>query len=175
MRRTILVMAVLGLLLGAALPSVGAELPRAELDESERHFTRAYDYFLERDYWNTLDYLDRALKANTYLVDYYLLRGLTAARTGDFEEARKALSDYLEVRAMDRTAPRILNWFLAQESLLRSVLSPLPIASRWQFSQPDLQKEWGGGILRPFNVEGLGKVDALDAAFCLCDTLGGNV
>ena len=175
MRRTILIMAVLGLLLGAALPSVGAELPRAELDESERHFTRAYDYFLERDYWNTLDYLDRALKANTYLVDYYLLRGLTAARTGDFEEARKALSDYLEVRAMDRTAPRILNWFLAQERLLRSVLSPLPIASRWQFSQPDLQKEWGGGILRPFNVKGLGKVDALDTALCLCDTLGGNV
>ena len=175
MRRAILIMAVLGLLLGAALPSVGAELPRAELDESERHFTRAYDYFLERDYWNTLDYLDRALKANTYLVDYYLLRGLTAARTGDFEEARKALSDYLEVRAMDRTAPRILNWFLAQERLLRSVLSPLPIASRWQFSQPDLQKEWGGGILRPFNVKGLGKVDALDTVLCLCDTLGGNV
>lgn len=175
MRRTILIMAVLGLLLGAALPSVGAELPRAELDESERHFTRAYDYFLERDYWNTLDYLDRALKANTYLVDYYLLRGLTAARTGDFEEARKALSGYLEVRAMDRTAPRILNWFLAQERLLKAVLSPLPITLRWQFSQPDLQEEWGGGILRPFNVKGLGKVDALDAALCLCDTLGGNV
>lgn len=175
MRRTILIMAVLGLLLGAALPSVGAELPRAELDESERHFTRAYDYFLERDYWNTLDYLDRALKANTYLVDYYLLRGLTAARTGDFEEARKALSGYLEVRAMDRTAPRILNWFLAQERLLKAVLSPLPIILRWQFSQPDLQEEWGGGILRPFNVKGLGKVDALDTALCLCDTLGGNV
>ncbi len=175
MRRTILIMAVLGLLLGVALPSVGAELPRAELDESERHFTRAYDYFLERDYWNTLDYLDRALKANTYLVDYYLLRGLTAARTGDFEEARKALSGYLEVRAMDRTAPRILNWFLAQERLLKAVLSPLPITLRWQFSQPDLQEEWGGGILRPFNVKGLGKVDALDAALCLCDTLGGNV
>ena len=115
MRRTILITAVLGLLLGTAFPSTGAELPRAELDESERHFTRAYDYFLERDYWNTLDYLDRALKANTYLVDYYLLKGLTAARTGDFEAARKALSGYLEVRAMDRTAPRILNWFLAQE------------------------------------------------------------
>ena len=175
MRRTILITAVLGLLLGTAFPSTGAELPRAELDESERHFTRAYDYFLERDYWNTLDYLDRALKANTYLVDYYLLKGLTAARTGDFETARKALSGYLEVRAMDRTAPRILNWFLAQERLLRAVLSPLPIASRWQFSRPDLQEEWGGGILRPFNVKGLGKVDALDAALCLCDTLGGKV
>ena len=56
---------------------------------------------------------------------------------------------------MDRTAPRILNWFLAQERLLRAVLSLLPIASRWQFSRPDLQEEWGGGILRPFNVKGL--------------------
>ena len=58
MRRTILVLsAVVGVLWGTALPSTGAELPRAQLDESERHFTRAYAYFLERDYWNTLDYL----------------------------------------------------------------------------------------------------------------------
>ena len=54
---------------------------------------------------------------------------------------------------MDHTAPRVLNWLLAQERLLRAVLSPLPIAARWQFSQPDLQEEWGAGILRPFNVE----------------------
>ncbi len=176
MRRTILVLsAVVGVLWGTALPSTGAELPRAQLDESERHFTRAYAYFLERDYWNTLDYLDRALKANTYLVDYYLLKGLTAERTGDFEEARKALSGYLEVRALDRTAPRILNWLLAQERLLRAVLGPLPIASRWQFSRPDLQEEWKVGVLRPFNVKGLGKVEALDAALCLSDTLGGRV
>jgi len=109
------------------------------------------------------------------VLDYSLRRGLPAARTGDFEEARKALSGYLEVRAMDRTAPRILNWFLAQERLLKAVLSPLPITLRWQFSQPDLQEEWGGGILRPFNVKGLGQGDALGAALCLCDTLGGNV
>ena len=43
MRRTILITAVLGLLLGTAFPSTGAELTRAELDESERHFTRADD------------------------------------------------------------------------------------------------------------------------------------
>ena len=82
MRRTILITAVLGLLLGTAFPSMGAELPRAELDESERHFTRAYDYFLERDYWNTLDYLDRALKANTYLVKAVLRRRRSPRRPG---------------------------------------------------------------------------------------------
>ena len=176
MRRTILtVLASIIVLWGTAVASLGAELPRAQLDESERHFTRAYAYFLERDYWNTLDYLDRALKANTYLVDYYLLKGLTADRTGDFEGARKALASYLEVRAMDRTAPRVLNWLLAQERMLRSLLSPLPVAARWQFSQPDLQEEWRTGILRPFNVEGLGKVEALDAALCVSDTLGNKL
>ena len=123
MRRTsLVVLASIFFLWGTAVSSLGAELPRAQLDESERHFTRAYTYFLERDYWNTLDYLDRALKANTYLVDYYLLKGLTADRTGDFEEARKTLTSYLEVRAMDHTAPRLLNWLLAQERLLRAVL-----------------------------------------------------
>ena len=81
MRRTILTVLVSIIVLwGTAVASLGAELPRAQLDESERHFTRAYAYFLERDYWNTLDYLDRALKANTYLVDYYLLKGLTAEK-----------------------------------------------------------------------------------------------
>lgn len=175
MRRTILALAVLSFFWGAVPPATGAELPRAQLDESERHFTRAYAYFLERDYWNALDYLDRALKANTYLVDYYLLKGLTAERTGDFEEARKALSGYLEVRALDRTVPRILNWLLARERMLRAVLSPVPVASRWQFSQPDIQEEWRSGVLRPFNVEGLGKVEALDAALCLSDTLGNKI
>ena len=98
MRRTsLVVLASIFFLWGTAVSSLGAELPRAQLDESERHFTRAYTYFLERDYWNTLDYLDRALKANTYLVDYYLLKGLTADRTGDFEEARKTLTSYLEI------------------------------------------------------------------------------
>ena len=63
MRRTILTVLVSIIVLwGTAVASLGAELPRAQLDESERHFTQAYAYFLERDYWNTLDYLDRALK-----------------------------------------------------------------------------------------------------------------
>lgn len=176
MKRTILiVLAVLFFGRGTVLPSVGAELPRAQLDESERHFTRAYAYFLDRDYWSTLDYLDRALKANTYLVDYYLLKGLTVERTGDFDGARKALASYLEVRTLDRTAPRILNCILAQERLLRAILGPLPLASRWQFSRPDLQREWECGFFRPFNVVGLGKVEALDSALCLSDTLGDKI
>ena len=63
------------------------QVPRAQLDESERYFNRAYMYFMERDYWNALDYLEGALRANTYLVDYYLLKGLTLQRIGDVSGA----------------------------------------------------------------------------------------
>ena len=157
------------------LKAEGAELPRARLDESERHFNRAYSYFMDRDYWNALDYLDRALRANTYLVDYYLLSGLTLQRAGDGEKARSALSSYLEVRPMDVTAPRIAANLVEQDRALRMILGPRPLPARWQFSHPDIQTEWQVGVTRPFNVRGLGKVKMLGRTLCLSDTLGSQV
>ncbi|MDR1376685.1 MAG: hypothetical protein LBJ22_04165 [Synergistaceae bacterium] len=152
-----------------------ADLPRAQLDEAERHFTDAYMRFLNRDYWGTLDYLDRALKANTYLVDYYLMRGLTMNRTGDYGAGREALSYYLEVRPMDFTAPRILSYAIAQQRELQRVLGTSVLSARWQISRPDFQNEFNLGMFRPFNVKGMGKVDAWGSALCLADTLGNRV
>jgi hypothetical protein len=158
--------------IGAAF---GADLPRAQLDEAERYFTEAYTRFLNRDYWGTSDYLDRALKANTYLVDYYLMKGLTMNRTGDYGSGREALSYYLEVRPMDFTAPRILSYTIAQQRELRRVLGTAALSTRWQVSQLDLQNEFDLGTFRPFSVKGMGKVDAWGSALCIADTLGDRV
>jgi hypothetical protein len=158
--------------IGAAF---GADLPRAQLDESERFFTEAYLRFLNRDYWGTSDYLDRALKANTYLVDYYLMKGLTMNRTGDYGAGREALAYYLEVRPMDFTAPRILSYAIGQQRELRRVLGTSALSARWQITRPDFQNEFGLGTFRPLSVSGMGKADAWGSALCISDTLGDRV
>ena len=82
---------------GAASAAV---LPRAQLDESERHFGRAYWLFLERDYWGAMSFLDQALRANIYLVDYYLLRGLMLSRIGNYSGGRESLGYHLEIHSL---------------------------------------------------------------------------
>ena len=176
MRRTILLLAAAVCLTVCGPGSIwAAEMPRAQLDEAERQFTRAYLHLMDRDYWSALDYLDRALRANTYLVDYYLLSGLALQRTGDGEGARAALANYLEVRPMDSTVPRIARNFVEQDRLLRSILGTRPLLPRWQLSKPDLQTELGLPLARPFNVRGMGKASALGETLCVADTLGDQV
>ncbi len=151
------------------------QVPRARLDESERYFNRAYMYFMDRDYWNALDYLEGALRANTYLVDYYLLRALTLHRTGDVAGARASIANYLEVRPMDASAPRIAVDLERQERLFRYVMGTGPLTSRWQMYNADIQSEWNTGYTRPFNIRGLGKVKSLGNSYCFADTLGGRI
>ena len=155
----------------AAVPQV----PRAQLDESERYFNRAYMYFMERDYWNALDYLEGALRANTYLVDYYLLRGLTLQRIGDVNGAREALSNYLEVRPLDTSAPRFAADLERQERLFRFIMGTRPVNSRWNMRGANFQNEWKTGYTRPFNIRGLGKVNSLNKSYCFADTLGSKI
>ncbi|MDR2528677.1 MAG: hypothetical protein LBD04_06640 [Synergistaceae bacterium] len=156
-------------------PVLAGELPRAQLDESERHFTEAYMRFLNRDYWGASSYLDRALKANTYLVDYYLMKGLAMDRTGDYVSGREALVYYLEVRPLDITAPRILSHAIAQQRDLRRLLGTSALSVRWQISPLDLQMELGMGTFRPFSVVGMGKAKAWGSVLCVADTLGNKV
>ena len=149
-----------------------ADLPRAQLDESEHHFTEAYLRFLDQNHWEAANLLDRALKANTYLVDYYLLKGLTMNRIGDYGAGREALEYYLEVRAMDFTAPRILSYTIAQKRDLQRLAGTAPLSARWRISRPDLQTEFQFGPFRPFNVKGIGKADANGTSLYISDTLG---
>lgn len=155
-----------------AVPVSGAEFPRAQLDESERYFIQGYMRFLNREYWDTLDYLDRALKANTYLVDYYLLKGLAMNRIGDLRTGREALAYYLEVRPLDAATPRIFSYMIDIQRELGKILSPVALSTRWRISRPDLQSEFALGPLRSFSVRGLGKAEAFNASLYLADTLG---
>ncbi|MBR1417853.1 MAG: hypothetical protein IJ576_02685 [Synergistaceae bacterium] len=151
------------------------QVPRAQLDESERYFNRAYMYFMERDYWNALDYLEGALRANTYLVDYYLLKGLTLQRIGDVSGAREALANYLEVRPLDTAAPRFAADLERQERLFRFIMGTRPVNSRWSMRGANFQNEWKTGYTRPFNIRGLGKVNSLNKSYCFADTLGSKI
>ncbi len=75
LRRHIIVLLLFSVLFSGA-PTDGATLPPADREESERFFALGYEDFIKREYASALENLDRALKLNTYLVDYYLLRGL---------------------------------------------------------------------------------------------------
>jgi len=156
-------------------PAFAVELPRAQLDESERHFSEAYRRFLGRDYWGALDFLDRALRANIYFVDYYLMRGLVMNRIGDFGAGRSSLEYYLEVRPMDPTVPRILAYNIAQRRALQRIVSTSPLSVQWRLSRVDLQNELDLGHMRPFSIRGMGKAGMWGKSLFLADTLGDRV
>ncbi|GHS93101.1 hypothetical protein AGMMS50276_02610 [Synergistales bacterium] len=173
--RALFAVLLLAFLFAPARLSIAAEFPRAQLDESERYYTEAYMRFLDRDYWGASDYLERALKINTYLVDYYLLRSLIMQRIGDYGAAREALAYYMEVRPMDSTAPRILSYMISQQRYIRQFASSSSVSARWRFTKPDILSELNMGYFRSFSATGLGKADSLGAALSVSDTLGDKV
>ncbi len=149
-----------------------AEIQRADLDASERLFNNAYVHFMRRDYRDAQTYLDYAIQNNTYMVDYYLLSALNLNRMGDSEGSVEAIMNYLEVRPMDVSAPRIMNVMNEQNDVLRAVMGTAPVPERLRFSQTTVQNEWKTGYTRPFNIKGLGKIKSLGNTVCIPDTLG---
>ncbi|MBQ7221033.1 MAG: hypothetical protein IJS28_08645 [Synergistaceae bacterium] len=153
-------------------PSYSAEVPRANLDESERYFNNAYIHFMRRDYRDAQVYLDQAIQQNTYLVDYYLMSALNLARSGETDAALSSLRSYLEVRPMDSSAPRIARIFEEQDNVLRSVLGTAPIPVSWRYAETTVQTEWNTGQTRPFSIKGLGKLRALGEVVTVPDQFG---
>ena len=155
--------------------SAALQPPRANLDESEVYFTNAYLYFMGRNYWSTQNNLDRALGANTYLVDYYLLNGLTLDRIGDGETALSSLNRYLEVRPLDASVPRITKNLSEQNAILRAIPGTAPVPASWKFSKTDIMTEWNTGFTRPLSIKGMGKIKSLGQTVCISDTFGDRV
>ena len=152
-----------------------AEIPRANLDEAERYFNNAYVHFMRRDYREAQMYLDYAINANTYMVDYYLLSALNLSRMGDTEGSMSAIKSYLEVRPMDDSAPRIQNYFDEQDRILRTVLGTAPVPVSWRSAQTTVQTEWDTGYTRPFSIKGLGKISTLGEIVSIPDTFGNKL
>ena len=152
-----------------------AEIPRVNLDEAERYFNNAYVHFMRRDYREAQVYLDHAINANTYMVDYYLLSALNLSRMGDTEGAMSSIKSYLEVRPMDNSAPRIQNYFDEQDRVLRTVLGTAPVPVNWRYSETTVQTEWDTGYTRPFSIKGLGKISTLGEIVSIPDTFGNKI
>ncbi|MBR6900964.1 MAG: hypothetical protein IKN30_02745, partial [Synergistaceae bacterium] len=152
-----------------------AEIPRANLDEAERYFNNAYVHFMRCDYREAQMYLDYAINANTYMVDYYLLSALNLSRMGDTEGSMSAIKSYLEVRPMDDSAPRIQNYFDEQDRILRTVLGTAPVPVSWRSAQTTVQTEWDTGYTRPFSIKGLGKISTLGEIVSIPDTFGNKL
>lgn len=155
--------------------SYSAEIPRANLDESERYFNNAYVHFMRRDYRDAQVYLDQAMQQNTYLVDYYLMSALNLNRMGETEQSLSSLRSYLEVRPMDNSAPRIARNFEEQNGVLRAVMGTAPVPVNWRFVETTVQSEWNTGYTRPFSIRGLGKVKALGEMVSIPDTFGNKL
>ena len=155
--------------------SYSAEIPRANLDESERYFNNAYIHLMRRDYRDAQVYLDQAIQQNTYLVDYYLMSALNLSRSGETETALSSLRSYLEVRPMDSSAPRIARVSEEQDNVLRSVLGTAPIPVSWRYAETTVQTEWNTGQTRPFSIKGLGKLRALGEVVTVPDQFGNKL
>ena len=169
MRRFLLSML---LLLVLVRTSYSADIPRANLDESERYFNNAYIHFMRREYRDAQVYLDQAVQQNTYLVDYYLMSALNLSRSGESDTALSALRSYLEVRPMDSSAPRMERIFDEQDRVLRSVLGTAPIPVSWRYAETTVQTEWNTGYTRPFSIKGLGKLRSLGDVVTIPDQFG---
>ena len=158
-----------------AKPSYSAQIPRANLDESERYFNNAYIHFMRRDYRDAQVYLDQAIQQNTYLVDYYIMSALNLGRMGETDTALSALKNYLEVRPMDSSAPRMNRVFDEQNRVLRTVLGTAPIPVSWRYAETTVQTEWNTGYTRPFSIKGLGKLRSFGEVVCVPDQFGDKI
>lgn len=151
----------------------GALLPVADREAAEKYFEEAYEKYRVRDYFGALENLDRALKLNTYLVDYYLMKGLALRRLGREEEALQALLYFLEVRPGDKAAPKIISRLREEGLFLKSALSGRPIFSRTSFSQKDLRSTLNLPLAQNLAIKGLGKVGTSPGGgMAVADTLG---
>ena len=174
LRRHIIVLLLFSVLFSGA-PTDGATLPPADREESERFFALGYEDFIKREYASALENLDRALKLNTYLVDYYLLRGLVLHRIGRTDEAVKSIRYYLEVRPRDSAAPRILERYRDEQFFIDQFLSGEPLQSAVVSSRKDVKTAFSLGTLQIPGVNGLGKATSYSDGVFLSDTFGNRV
>ena len=146
------------LLLSFGAASWGEGLPEAQRGEAERYLFLAYDLFVRERYWESLDALEQALMRNTYLVDYYLLRGIVLRRLGLLSEATVALDHYLEVRPREEIPRRMGASFRQEMTSMEKLLRGVAGASHVQFQRSSVEFFFKLSVVAPWHAQGLAKV-----------------
>ena len=150
-------------------------LPQSKRLESERLFFRAYDQFIRRRYDASSSDLEKALHANTYLVDYYLLKSMILRRTGRYEEAKKAIGYYLEVRPRDDSSRRFFSQLRREQDFLKRFFSFSTKITAGDIVERPVASFFSFGVTHQPGVVGLGKTESFSDGVVICDLLGNAV
>ncbi len=153
----------------------GSVLPQSKRLESERLFFRAYDQFIRRRYDASSSDLEKALRANTYLVDYYLLKSMILRRTGRYEEAKKAIGYYLEVRPRDDSSRRFFSQLQSEQNFLKRFFSFSTKITTGDVVERPVASLFSFGVTHQPGVVGLGKTRSFSDGIIVCDSLGNSV
>ena len=164
------------LLFISSSPCPAAQMPAANREAAEKFFGRAYEQYCSRDYEGALFNLERAIEQNTFLVDYYLMKGLVLHRTGRFAEAARAVSHFLEVRPGDKAAPKILSRYMQELAFLDTFLSGRALLTRTSSHARDINLTLDISLLQNRGFKGLGKArSSPTGALALADQLGNRL
>jgi len=99
------------------------KLPEAQRMYGFAAFVSAYQHAMEGEIEKALNKLERAIKLDPYMVDYYLLKGYCLYTLGKYEEAAKNLGFYLEVRNKDTFARFFMEDIRKKERYVREALA----------------------------------------------------
>ncbi|MCD6182782.1 MAG: tetratricopeptide repeat protein [Thermovirga sp.] len=98
-------------------------LPEAQRMYGFAAFVSAYQHAMGGEIEKALNKLERAIKLDPYMVDYYLLKGYCLYTLGKYEEAAKNLGFYLEVRDKDTFARSFMEDIRKKERYVREALA----------------------------------------------------
>ncbi len=87
-----------------AVAEEGLFLPKTDRRTGEEFFVTAYRAMAEGHYAGALEWLEKAIDRDPYLIEYYLLRGYCLSHLGDVEGTLESLRLYLDVRKNDPLA-----------------------------------------------------------------------
>lgn len=187
LRSAVLAFLLVSLELTGGLTSRAQELrgsPRVDLIGSEVLLQRAFQRFSSLDYRASVELCGEALKANPYLVEAYLLRGMALARLGRLPEAIRQVELYLQVRPRDLYARRLLSRLAGHQERVKSLWKvdvAVPVGwAREVFDPYDLFGGGVGGFLaklfeRSYNFSSLCKNPFDEREIFACDFSGGKV
>lgn len=150
-------------------------LPEAQRGEAERYLFLAYDLLVRQRYWESLDALEQALMRNTYLVDYYLLRGVVLRRLGLVAEATVALEHYLEVRPREEVPRRFLAALRQEGSAVEKLLRGETGAPTFQFQRSSVEVFFHLPVIAPWNAQGIAKAALVGSSQVVADELGNTL